>query len=137
MLRLFLIEDMTGPIVEIIGRAYSCHPHFFAAHIESQADPQLSVIDANGVPGAEIDDTDGIYASKSFTDIQSRPFFSFPYRKAFSVQEKPDRPRMHRSEGLLWLDDCEERVSACFYELDGRDARVGNLLSILFSFRLN
>ena len=137
-LRLFLVEDMTGPIVEILGRTYSCHPHFFAAHMESQYYSGFSSIDKNGAAGAKNTDKDVIYVPKSLTDIQSRPFLSISYTKAFNrLLEKHEKPRMCRPCDFSWLGGCEERLSACFYELDDRDARVGNLFSTPFSLRFN
>lgn len=99
VLRLFLVEDMTAPVVEVLGSAFHCYPSFFKAHMHTIASRPEKWINESGrsVPDVPPNPRSATMSRKlhSWTEMQNLAFFSFPFRRRVRFGEsRLGRPSM-------------------------------------------
>ena len=132
--RLYLVEDMSAPVVELLGSAYGCHPHLFENHLHTVHFRCRDKIDAIGRP-SERDTIIMNYTGRpeSASDIGREDFFSLPFRRYFwfededAYNEWPKErtvPRCCTEIGYY----VEERVSGAMYKMAEGKHRVCKFL---------
>jgi hypothetical protein len=93
-MRLFLVEDVTAPVIEVLGKAYDCYFSFFSEHLQTIEPRAMNIIDDQGLPTADTGDmwvNRGIPQSRS--KIIDSPFFSLPFRRNFFYADKEEQDR--------------------------------------------
>jgi hypothetical protein len=94
-LRLFLVEDMTAPVIEVLGSAYDCNPLLFAYHMYTRAARREKLIGIDGKPLeaagysilTPIQSHPEVYTP---SEMSAFPFFSLPFRRAIFHRDRPE-----------------------------------------------
>ena len=131
-LRLFLVEDMTPPVVALLGAAYNGYPHFFDQHMQTVGYRPRIVTDSNGNPLHKAPCLVGRHGGSEqlTTEVWSQPFFSLPFRRDFQYRSPADRDK-HTSKRTIFreydVNSCilEERVSGIMHDLRGQECSIG------------
>lgn len=145
-MRIFLVEDVTAPVIEILGGVYDCHPCFFRAHMQSETRLKCAAVDAHGYPIAQPKSgTKGYLPNNRFTLTETGrlPFFSLPFYRYFRYRDQQSRQR-HESkrtmprkylEGIL-EGSLEERISGTFVSETRSQSKsqVGESCFVLMDF---
>jgi hypothetical protein len=145
-LRLFLVEDVSAPVVEILGAAGGCYPHFFENHMHTIGHRTLTKIDSGGLATLESDiDSSGLSTRESnidglshegyvqsTSDTREQPYFSVGFRRLIKLEKHSEidielfqKPRtMYRDlkedPGVL-----EERISGVMNSTESGRAKTG------------
>lgn len=84
-LRLFLVEDMTAPIVEILGSAFQCQPDLFQHHMHSIG---TVVTAGKPSPGGIIYATEHELRGRLQppSGLRRHSFFSIPFRRKLATK---------------------------------------------------
>jgi len=132
-LRLFLVEDMSASVVEVLGAAFGCYPHLFENHMRTIGGRPQQRIDENGAPlpitPTEIPYTyPGLPGSSS--ELRDQPYFSVTFRQNFRYASGQDREvhlrrrtmfrSYHQGEHVL-----EERVSGALHSTSAGTSKIG------------
>jgi len=134
-LRLFLVEDMSAPVVEVLGGAFSCYPHLFANHMQTiGARPQYD-IDGKGLP-VQMNLEEPLCPNpgrpRSTSEIADLPYFSVPFRRHFQYASE-QHMNLHRTRRTMFRlyhegeDVLEERVSGALHSTGTGAAKIGKL----------
>ncbi|KAM7197269.1 CorA-like Mg2+ transporter domain containing protein [Rhypophila sp. PSN 637] len=131
-MRLFLVEDVTAPVIELLGSVYGCHPSLFEEHMHSQASRQKYRTDLDG----HLDGLARMDRPWGFNDclgdrrhtpsgIGNLSFFSLPFYRKFHYPNEESRQR-HESKRSMFREGhnkdalskkaLEERVSGAFVD---------------------
>ncbi|MCJ1432533.1 hypothetical protein MMC27_001890 [Xylographa pallens] len=128
-LRLYLVEDMTPPVIEILGTALKCHPDVFGSHLQHLSGWITTI---SGPQPPMMATTDGLIRERRrLTSSKLRSsHFSLPFRRQIptAFEKHPGRFRtMYRAcekhEKLL-----EERVSAAMIKAPDSKLCIGLFL---------
>lgn len=128
--RLFLVEDMTGPVIELLGATLRCQPDLFAAHMQHYGDMRRAPVDSAGTPleGSCISCSyRGPTRPKSY--LRQQAFFSIPFRK--KLRHKNEDVFKHAGNRTMFRDynnfenTVEERISGALYAARGATAAIG------------
>jgi hypothetical protein len=136
-MRLFFVEDITAPVVEVLGAAFDCHPLLFAEHMYTVGRRDPHMIKQNGLP----DELNHLYSElrpthkgKPFlpTERDALPFFSLPFRRFFRygpgnyiefVSHNSERT-MHRDYNNVFKL-LEERVTGTVCSKETSEVQIG------------
>ena len=128
-LRVFLVEDMTAPVVEILGAAFHCHPQMFEEHMRTSGPRTATGFDSAGrferaYRNIITNHGGPIYPS----EYKTRPHFSLPFHRRFkyrSLEAEED----HNAKRTMWSKysegKLEERVTGALYTAPNLSRRVG------------
>jgi len=124
-LRLFLVEDITPIVVEILGSALRCNPELFLSHMYHYGMKFLKCLDLGGSRGSTF-----FGAPESLSAKRQKEYFSLPLRRAFEyINEKAQREHEnHRSMFRGYNNDevsVEERISGSFDTAEGSSTTTG------------
>ncbi|KAM7203472.1 hypothetical protein V8F20_004066 [Naviculisporaceae sp. PSN 640] len=141
-MRLFLVEDVTAPVIEILGSVYGCHPYFFRAHMQSDALQKKTSVDAHGyltLQSKSAQDYSQLSGTRfTLTETARLPFFSLPFYRGFQYRNQERReqhetkrtmPRKYYPKSII-DGTLEERISGTFITETASEnkCRVGILL---------
>ncbi|KAK1753635.1 hypothetical protein QBC47DRAFT_386834 [Echria macrotheca] len=144
-LRLYLVEDMTAPVIELLGSSYECCPFFFQRHMRCMGVHAARMTDGNGVPHEHS------WVKRSFEDnetpppseLRDLPFFSLPFRRwAYTPRPKPSEAAVGDRTMFREYDQknslLEERVTGLLVNPKSRKPAIGIFLfdSMPFSYQL-
>jgi hypothetical protein len=130
-LRLFLVEDVTAPVIELLGSAYGCYPSFFEEHMYTIGNRRETCMDENGRPiSAASSSSYHQGKNRSLTETGNLPFFSLPFRRMFEYKNVKEKVihgkrrtmfRNYNEDGNL----LEERVSGVLHATTVDNFHIG------------
>ena len=130
--RLFLVENMTAPIIETIGRALNTEPDIFGRHMEG--------LMRLNVPNFLMPRYLAPIKQPSQSSLWREPFFSFSYRRKVpgQIPYPPGRYDYCRgsttTRGLdAFRATIEQRVSGIVQVLSGSQTRTGRSTFVMSS----
>jgi hypothetical protein len=146
VLRLFLVEDVSADVVNMLGSVYGSYPHFFENHMNTIGYRSYGRIDKNGYPVPnKKESVSSAHKGKllSPTEIVRLPYFSLPFRRTFEYSS--DRARhIHRKQRTMFREyneeglSLEERVTGAIQSTENGVASIGerdsSFLSSLLQF---
>jgi hypothetical protein len=135
LLRLFLVEDVTAPVIEVLGCAFTCYLSFFEEHMHTMGYKRENKIDENG-NATSYASVSSFHKGKlrSSTEARSLPFFSLPFRRSFKYKSNLHQ-EIHNQRRTMFReyheDECllEERATGVFHSIG--DAKVGKLYPLI------
>ncbi|KAI9652641.1 MAG: hypothetical protein M1829_001492 [Trizodia sp. TS-e1964] len=143
-LRLFLIEDVSADVVNMLGSGYGSYPHFFENHMHTIGFRLYGKIDMNGYPVPnKKESVSSAHKGKLLTptEIVRLPYFSLPFRRMFEYSS--DRARqIHRKQRTMFREynveglSLEERVTGAIHSAENGVASIGERDSFLSSFAI-
>lgn len=95
IMKLFLVEDMVAPVVDLLGSAFKCQPDFFGNHMLYRGNlwrqPVPEAGNNGGPRGSPIID------NTTYSSILQRAYFSIPYRRYSENHEGCTRLQKQRT----------------------------------------
>jgi hypothetical protein len=118
-LRLYLVEDMTAPVIELLGSAYNCNPFFFQHHMRCIGGRPSTKIDEKGNPLPGIESAFRLHTPEEAplpSGLRNLPFFSLPFRRLLDFTGEGNAKSIVRERTIFrqLLEDfrlLEERVT--------------------------
>jgi len=143
VLRLFLVEDVTAPVIEVLGSTYHCYPGFFQAHMQTIASREHKWVGGSGISSRNNLYRPILGKLHSLTEMQNLPFFSFPFRRRVKYNFSWSRPMARKpfvekrtmARGFLveqypfGVSLEEERVTGILQDIIPGKARIGEFIS--------
>ena len=128
--RLFLVEDVTAPVIELLGSTLRCRPDLFVAHMQHYGNIWRTPIDNTGI------NLEGPCISCSYrgpprpvSSFRYQPFFSFPFRR--KLRHKIGEGIQHAGKRTMFRDHndfentVEERISGALSTTRDTTAAIG------------
>lgn len=129
--RLFLIEDMTAPVVKLLGAALGCQPDLFAAHMQHYGEIWRTPIDSagNSMGGSCIACTHR-GPPRPLSSYRRQPYFSFPFRRRLRHSNEGQLNQVAGNRTMFrdyndYENAVEERISGALYSGRGTTATTG------------
>jgi hypothetical protein len=121
-MRLLLVEDMTAPVVEILGAALRCHPQLFEEHMRTIGYRNESDFDRHGrLSRHEVQVlTQNTEDPVPISQYKEKLHFSLPFCRSFEYDSE-EAQKAHEAKRTMWRkydnDETrlEERVSGVVY----------------------
>ena len=135
VVRLFLVEDMVAPVVDLLGSAFKCHPDFFRNHMLYKGDLWQNAVAEAGNNGGRRGSP--IIENTADSSIRQRAYFSLPFQRYSENEEGCTRLQKQRTmfrshsaqESVI-----EERVTGGMFT-GPYGVRVGLFSLLLSDFR--
>lgn len=133
-MRLFLVEDMTAPVVELLGAAFHCHPQVFEEHMQTIGRRRNSDFDAQGRVKRSLSEVvvSSFNTGAPFptSNYKKSSHFSLPFCRSFEYGSE-EAQKAHEAKRTMWrkYDEeetrLEERVSGVVYTPAHLNHKVG------------
>jgi hypothetical protein len=136
--RLFLVEDITPIVTEILGSAMSSNPELFLSHMYHYGTKFLKCLDLGGSRGSSF-----FGRPESISVKSQKEYFSFPLRRTFIYSDKKAQVEHEKIRSMFRgynneEETIEERISGTFYTTEGSKRTTGmSVYSQMFSVGLN
>jgi hypothetical protein len=131
-IRMFLVEDMTAPVVETLGRAFNCHPQLFEEHMHTIGYRRKTDFNEIGQARSLTFIASSAHTGKPIlaSGVQYNLHFSLPFRRSFLYDSKDDQERHRKARTMFrqYKEDeelLEERVSGVIYKMADIDLHIG------------
>jgi hypothetical protein len=102
---------MSAPVVEAIGGAFKCYPHFFENQMNIIGFRDEKEIDETGLQTRK----DGIAFSaykgmpQSTSEVSDRPYFSLPFRRKLGYSGEKQK-ELHQKQRTMFREYLEEEL---------------------------
>jgi hypothetical protein len=123
--RLFLVEDITSTVIEILGSAMSSNPELFLSHMYHYGMKFLKCLDLGGSRGSSF-----FGRPESISVKRQKDYFSFPLRRKFIYSDRKAQVEHEKIRSMFRgynheEETIEERISGTFYATEGSKRTTG------------